>query len=130
MKPQTITIQRISVYLQSFLYVAAGINHFVHPRFYTRIIPPWLPNHLRVNYLSGIIEITLGLLLAFPFTRTFAAYGIIAMLIAFIPAHIYMIQIGNCTTTQLCWLLVLVWLRLVIGQPLLIWWAWLVRRES
>lgn len=128
MKPQS--IRKINVYLQSFLYVAAGINHFVHPQFYTRIIPPWLPSYLRINYTSGIIEIILGLLLIFPGTRKPAAYAVIVMLIAFIPAHIYMIQITGCGAAKFCRMLLLVWLRLLIGQPLLIWWAWLVSRES
>jgi uncharacterized membrane protein len=56
-----------------------------------------------------------------------AAYAIIAMLIAFIPAHIYMIKTGFCIKTFCLpeWAL---WARLLMLQPLLISWAWYNRK--
>ena len=122
-----IRISKASVYLQSFLYLTAGINHFRNPDFYYKLIPPYLPNPPLINIASGIIEIILGVLLLFPATRRLAAFAIIAMLIAFIPAHIYQIQSSDCHANEICWPSLIGWLRLLIGQPLLIWWAWKVR---
>ena len=31
------------------VFVLAGVNHFVNPRFYLRIMPPWLPAHEAMN---------------------------------------------------------------------------------
>lgn len=112
-------VNAVSLYLQVLIYVAAGINHFVHPRFYLRIIPPYLPSAPFINALSGTAEILLGLLLLVPQSRNLAALGIIAMLAAFIPAHIYLIQISKPGLGTM-----LAWLRMIPGQPLLIWWAY------
>ena len=111
-------------WLQGILYMAAGINHFWHPRLYNRIIPPYIPFRPYLNHASGIIEIILGVLLLFPATKTVAAYAIIAMLAAFIPAHIYLIQISRCHTPGFCWPQFLAWIRLLPGQLLLMLWAY------
>jgi len=66
----------------------------------------------------------------FPKTRPFAAWGIIMMLIAFLPVHTIMIgdaplKLGDLLVTPL-----LAWVRLVVLQPLLILWAWWYTRNS
>lgn len=53
-------------------------------------MPPAIPWHLPLVYLSGLAEIVLGIGLIIPKTRKIAAYGIIALLIAVFPANIYM----------------------------------------
>jgi uncharacterized membrane protein len=53
----------ISLYAMSLFYVLAGVNHFTSTDLYLAIIPPYLPYHLELVYLSGAIEIILGLLL-------------------------------------------------------------------
>ena len=116
----------LSLYVMAALYLLAGINHFRSPEFYTRIIPPYMGNAAMINSLSGFAEISLAILLLFKNSRQWASYAIILMLLAFIPAHIYMLQKGfcigeNCTPS---WIL---WIRLLVLQPLLIWWAWSVR---
>ncbi len=120
-------MKKISPYLPTLLYLLAGINHFWHPESYYGIIPTYLPWHELINYTAGIAEIGLAILLLFKATRKWAAYGIIAMLIAFIPAHIYMIQkapfaMGAITVTPF-----IAWVRLLVFQPLLIAWAWWAR---
>ena len=120
-------LKKASLYLQILLFGAAGINHFVHPAFYLRIIPPYLPFHMAINIVSGISEFVLSLLLVFQATRKIAAYLIIVVLILFIPAHIYTLEINRCTAGKVCLPLVIAWLRLIPGQLLLIWWAFSVR---
>ena len=34
----------LSVYLMALLYIAAGVNHFVHPAFYEKMIANFLPD--------------------------------------------------------------------------------------
>lgn len=76
----------------AMLMVATGTLHFVYPNFYTKIVPPYLPWHLELVYLSGFFEIALGLLLLVPWFSRLAALGIIALLIAVFPANIYVYQ--------------------------------------
>lgn len=72
------------------LFVLAGVNHFLNPEFYVRMMPPYLPYHLFLVYLSGVLEIVFGVLLV---TRKFArlaAFGLIALLVAIFPANLHM----------------------------------------
>ena len=121
-------IKKISFILLIILYAAAGINHFVHKGFYYPIIPPYLPNPVLINYSAGVVEILAALLLLFPSSRKYGAYLIIAMLFAFIPAHVYMIQKSGCLNEQICIPLWIAWIRLFPIQFILMWWAWTQRR--
>lgn len=91
--PQNII--RASLFLMATIYILAGLNHFRIPNFYLQMIPPYLPQPLFLIYLSGVIEIVFGVLLFFKKTRRLAAIGIILMLMAFMPAHLYMYQLGG-----------------------------------
>ena len=77
-------------YLLGALFVAAGVNHFVNPAFYLKIMPPFLPFPLALVYLSGVFEVMLGILLLVPRFTPLAAWGIIALLVAVFPANIHM----------------------------------------
>lgn len=121
-------IKRISLYLMIILYLAAGVNHFIHPGSYYPIIPDYLPYHAQINILAGIAELVLGILLIFPVTRKVAAYGIIVLLVLFVPAHIYMIQKSGCMNETMCWQARVAWVRLFPLQFVLMWWAWWHRK--
>jgi uncharacterized membrane protein len=110
-------------------YFFAGLNHFIKPEMYKKMIPPFIQFHSLVNYASGFIEIFLAFLLIIPRTRSFAGKAIIAMLIAFIPVHIYMIYTGWCPTEK-CVPVWGLWVRLLVFQPLLMWLAWWVSRGN
>ena len=85
-------LKTVLLYVMATGYIAAGINHFWHPRFYLRIMPPYLAAPHLLNYASGIIEILLGVLLLVKTTRPFAAWGIAGMLLVFMVVHIYMLR--------------------------------------
>jgi uncharacterized membrane protein len=74
------------------LFVAAGVMHFVAPDFYMKIMPPYLPYPRTLVLVSGGFEIALGVFLLIPLTSRWAAWGLIALLIAVFPANIYMYQ--------------------------------------
>ncbi len=115
-----------SVLAMALFYVAAGLNHFINPAFYLPLIPPYFPYHTLINVSSGAIEVIVGVLVIPTFSRKWAAYGIIAMLIAFIPAHIYLIEMNSCAG-ELCVPTWIGWFRLVVIHPLLVYWAWINR---
>ena len=100
------------------LFVGAGIWHFIHPGTYLRIMPPWLPAHLLLVYVSGICEIGLALLLLPPQTRRVASYCLVALLVAVFPANLYMAQIHEQLHIP-GWI---AWGRLPL-QAVLIWWV-------
>ena len=58
--------------------------------FFINIMPPYIPYHLQLVYLSGGFEILLGLLLLLKHSRIYAAWGLILLLIAVYPANIYL----------------------------------------
>lgn len=103
------------------IYVLAGLFHFVYPSMYERIIPPWIPAKRTMVYLSGILEIVLGIALFFPELRTLALYGIIILLILFLPVHTHMLRDKKAAMGMPKWALLL---RLPL-QGLLIYWAYL-----
>jgi uncharacterized membrane protein len=74
--------------------------------------------------LSGAVEILFGIGLVFKSTRKYSAYLIIVMLVAFIPSHIYFIQLGSCIPDGLCVPIWVGWMRLLLVHPLLILWVW------
>lgn len=83
-------IKTILKYLLCIFFVFAGVMHFVNPDFYLKMMPPYLPWHLGLVYLSGVFEIVLGILLIIPKYTRLAAWGLIALLIAVFPANIYL----------------------------------------
>ena len=83
-------IKLILKYLFAAVFVLGGLNHFISTDFYLRIMPPYLPWHLFFVYLSGVVEIVLGLLLLVPKFSRAAAWGLIALLVAVSPANIHM----------------------------------------
>jgi uncharacterized membrane protein len=85
-------IKTASKYLVAIFMIGAGTMHFVRPEFYLKIMPPYLPWHLALVYLSGFFEIAFGVLLLVPRVSRLAAWGIIALLIAVFPANICLYQ--------------------------------------
>ena len=122
-------MKKTSLYLQSFFYIFAGSNHFLNPEFYMPLIPDYLQDYsLVINGVAGVVEIGFGLMLLFPGLRKWGALGIVIMLFSFIPSHVYFIEIGSCIEGGLCVPRWIGWIRLVLIHPLLIVWAWSVRK--
>lgn len=110
--------KKLSLYIMSGFYFLAGINHFVHPSFYEKIMPPYLTYPLALIYLSGACETGLGLLLLPQKTRRFAAWGIIALLIAIFPANLQMLINYTHQHNPYTWVAIL---RLPFQLALILW---------
>ena len=74
----------------SLLYITVGVKHFINPDFFVTIVPPIINWKEEAVLVSGFIEVLLGILLLFNQTRKLAAWGIILLLIAVLPANIYL----------------------------------------
>ena len=120
-------LKKAIILIMILFYFFAGINHFIKPSTYVNLIPPYLPWPEILNYLAGFFEITFAILLIPIKTRKYAGWGIILMLIAFMPTHIYMIQeakldplsLGKFTITPL-----IAWLRIPLQGILILWAYW------
>ena len=75
----------------ALFFLGVGIHHFTGPELYLAIMPPYLPWHLELVYISGVFEILGGIGLVIPSLRRRAAWGLIALLIAVYPANIHML---------------------------------------
>ena len=106
--------------LLAALMVVAGVMHFVAPAAYTRIVPRWLPAPGVLVAVSGVCEILGGLGLLHPSTRSWAAWGLIALFIAVFPANVNMAinRIGFGHKPPPSWLL---WARLPLQGVLIAW---------
>lgn len=111
------------LWIMAALYILAGLMHFIKPAFYRAIMPPYIPAHQLMVLLSGVAEIALGIGLLFPATRVWAAWGLILLLIAVFPVHLYMATAPKFAHLS-PWIR---WGRLPL-QAVLIWWAWLYTR--
>ena len=109
----------------AILYVAAGIYHFVNPKMYQRIMPTYLPWHMPLIYVSGVLEIAFGLLLIPEGTRPMAAWLVIALLVAVFPANIQMTVNFWQRHKPALWI-ALLRLPLQLG---LIYWAWIYTKK-
>ena len=123
----TLMLKVLRFILMGF-YLFAGSYHFINPEFYTDLIPDYLPFKSFINYISGLLEIVLAIGVAVPKTRLWAAKGIIILLILFIPSHIDFILKGSCVESAFCVAPWVAWLRLLIVHPILMYWAWMIRK--
>ena len=74
----------------ALLFVGVGVSHFTDPEFFVSIMPPYLPAHLELVYLSGVFEILGGIGILVPAARRFSGWGLLALLAAVYPANIHM----------------------------------------
>jgi uncharacterized membrane protein len=107
-------------YFMAIFYIVAGIGHFVKPKWYMRVMPPFFPGHRTLVILSGAVEILLGIGLFFPIVKDSALILIIAMLVLFLTVHVYMLSGKKASAGIPLWILIL---RLPL-QFLLMYWAY------
>ncbi len=118
------------LYLMVVFYIFGGYNHFNNPSFYIPLIPPYLTSWaVELNLIAGLFEIIFGILLIPQQTRKWAGWGIVLMLLAFIPSHIYFIERGNFSLGSFTMSPLISWIRLLVFQPLFILWALWVSRK-
>ncbi|MEC7878525.1 MAG: DoxX family protein [Bacteroidota bacterium] len=82
----------ILIIISSIFYTIVGIKHFINPEFFLAIVPPYLPYHLELVYISGFFEILFGIMILFPRYRFYGSIGLILLLLAVFPANIYLAQ--------------------------------------
>lgn len=113
------------LYFMVLIFCAAGIYHFVNPKMYQRIMPAYMPYHIPLIYITGVLEIAFAILLIPESTRPLGAWLLIGLLIAIFPANIQMaINFWQKQNPSL-WIAII---RLPL-QFVLIWWAWIYTKN-
>jgi len=110
------------------VFVGAGALHFVAPGTYEKIMPPYLPLHRELVYLSGAAEVLGGFGLLAERTRAAAGVGLILLLVAVLPANVQML-IDARAAGKSSWWPALLWLRLPL-QGVLAAWVWRSSRSG
>jgi uncharacterized membrane protein len=82
-------IEPMRFVLSGMMFVI-GISHFVFAPSFVSIMPPYVPWHLELVYLSGVIELGLGGLVLVERTRNFAAWSLMLLFVAVYPANVHM----------------------------------------
>ncbi|MDO7173769.1 hypothetical protein [Mariniflexile sp. AS56] len=108
------------LYAMAALYMVAGINHFIKPKIYLRIMPLYLPNHKLLVALSGIAELFLGIMVCVPLVKNIALIFIMIMLLVFLLVHFYMLSSKKASAGLPKWLL----LSRIPMQFILMYWAY------
>ncbi len=86
-------------------------------------MPRWLPAHRALVYVSGAAELAGAAGLLLPTLRPLAGWGLIALLVAVLPANVQMLQDARANPRTPGWAHVALWVRLPL-QLLLMWWVW------
>jgi uncharacterized membrane protein len=104
--------------LLAILFLVAGALHFFIAPVYVHIMPPYLPAPALLVRISGVAEILGGVGLLVPATQPAAAWGLILLLIAVLPANLNMALHSSHWPGIPPWLL---WARLPLQLPLIYW---------
>lgn len=75
-------------------FIIAGSLHFLQTNSYILVVPNYLPFRLVAVYISGLVEIILGVLLLTNKQRRIAAWGMILLIISLLPVNIYIEEAG------------------------------------
>jgi uncharacterized membrane protein len=116
------------------IMMTMGVLHFTHGETFASIMPDYLPWHMPLVYLSGVLEFGLGVGLLLEPTRPLAAWGLIALYVAVYPANIHMALHPDLSIAGLPadWPkppALALWLRLPL-QFAFIWWAAQYRKPA
>jgi uncharacterized membrane protein len=124
--PLSSLARTVSLALLALLFVSGGINHFRSPELYVRMMPPWIPAHLPLVYVSGVLEILGGLAVLVRPIRPWAGLGLMLLLVAIFPANLHMAlnpdAFPGIPATAL-------WVRLPLQLVLIAWAYWATRTQ-
>jgi uncharacterized membrane protein len=81
---------RILRTLLGLVFILAGVLHFVRPKPYEQMMPPWIPMHREAVLVSGVGEVLGGAALLDCRTARFGFWWLAALLVAVFPANVYM----------------------------------------
>jgi len=116
-----------SLYAIAALFIGAGLAHFLWPNVFVRVVPPYLSRPLLLVYLSGVAEVLGGIGVLLPSVRPYAGWGLLLLLFAVFPVHIYMVRQPGTFSKVPLWAL---YARLPLQFVLMAWIYWAACRPT
>ncbi len=111
----------------SLILLVAGIAHFMVPNLFLVAMPPYIPWHKELIFLTGVLEVIFAVGLTIDKTRYLASVLTACYFIAILPAHIHVsvngIEMFGISSP------ILLWMR-TFFQSVFIYWAWSLRHDS
>lgn len=81
---------RRSARLLGATFIFTGTLHFLRPKMYEAIMPPYIPAPAEMVAVSGAAEIAGGVAALFARSHRFARLWLLALLVAVFPANVHM----------------------------------------
>lgn len=75
-------------------FIVSGVMHFVQVESFAAIVPPLLPFPKVIVWVTGLMEIGMGVMLLCPHFRSNVGVMLCLFLLAVLPANIYMAMAG------------------------------------
>lgn len=118
-------LSRLALGFCVLLMLGGAINHIISPAFYAPLVPAPVPLWL-ANVASTVAEGGIGLLLLLPRTRRLGAILFTALMVAFLPLHVWdLLKETPVVGSTAAAVVRLVFQALFIGLG-----AWLARRHA
>lgn len=90
MEKKIYTIWFVVKIILALFIIYAGAQHFVAPDFFAKVVPPFLSDFtLPIVYISGVIEIAIGLLMLTNKYQYIGAAAFMWLMLSFLPLHIW-----------------------------------------
>jgi uncharacterized membrane protein len=98
-------LKKVSLSAMIFMYLFAGIAHFIRFDYYLTLIPPFVPQPWIIVAFNGFVQIILALFLAFRQSRKAACYCLIFFWGATLPIDAYMLITNGAGSAKPHWVL-------------------------
>ncbi len=73
----------------TLVFCFTGVGHFILTDQMAEMLPSWAPGRIPLVYVTGVIEIAAAVAVLIPRLRTTVGWGLIVMLILFLPVNVY-----------------------------------------
>ena len=120
-------LDKFKLYTMAFILLVAGVVHLIKPEVFLVAMPPYIPWHIPIIYLTGVIELIFVPLLIIDRHRYRASKVLALYFIAIWPAHFH-VSVNNIPMFGIDNPLVL-WGR-TLFQVIFISWAYSLRKVS
>jgi uncharacterized membrane protein len=85
-----LVIRYLGLAIVVLFFLLGGVTHFTATNMFVSIMPPYIPFHVEIVYLTGVMEICAALCLLLPKARYWTGNFLVAFTIAVTPANIHM----------------------------------------
>ena len=89
LKGTELRVGKFSCWGLGIAFIFFSLGHFVNAEGMVEMLPIWVPSRLSIIYLTGVLELFIGMALFVPKHQINAAKAAVLVLIIFFPANIY-----------------------------------------